>query len=338
MFSSKKTIFAATVCEFLGINKLFYKLNRNRKKIIAYHNVVDDQFFDDAIHLDYSINESLFRKHLDIIKKNFDVDLDVRNSKSVQITFDDGYSNQISKATKILDEYGFKGFVFACADLIDSEKPLDIENVMYWFSYVPEGTYNFKKLNLVLNIKNNNDSRREAITDALQLINENFSLTDLLVHLNEEYNFDNLKYDGYKDRFAAPSMDEVNDMKKRGHFVGAHSSKHHILAKLSKENLTKDINKCGEFLKKGIYNTDVFCYPYGNRHDLPSDISELLKANNFPVAISYENTTRTTYDRYYIPRIILSTDKSTASINFTLSGAKHFLVYRQLFPKINWAK
>ncbi|MGL5066392.1 MAG: polysaccharide deacetylase family protein [Sarcina sp.] len=333
MKSKSKVVMVAKICEYAGINKLFYYLNRNRKKIIAYHNVIDDKYCDDTLQLEFSTKESSFRNQIDLISKKFKVDLDFLNDKSVQITFDDGYINQVEKATKILDEYGIKGIVFCVANLIDSKEPLGMDKIMYWFSYAPRGVYEIKDKDIKFEITDNESSRTNAVRYVEGFINQQFSLGDLSKELNKIYKYDQLKYEGYEERFKGATRNDIENMKNRGHLLGAHSSNHEKLVNLSEENLKKDIDKCGEFLEQGIYNTNMFCYPYGGINDVPESMPELLKKNKFTHAVAYDNTARYQYNEYYIPRIFLPDIEDKAVINFILSGLRHFLLYRKLLPK-----
>ena len=138
----------------IGFTKFCYFINRNRKRVIAYHNIIPDEYFDNSIHLSYSIKESNFKKHLDIINKNFSVGLDYRDPNQVTLTFDDGYINQYKVASKLLDKHNVLGYFFCAANLIEGEEPLTIDKITYWLSYVPYGKYRLEELRLDLIIYN----------------------------------------------------------------------------------------------------------------------------------------------------------------------------------------
>ncbi|MGL4990787.1 MAG: polysaccharide deacetylase family protein [Sarcina sp.] len=332
---SKKVKIISRTCEILGINNLFYLLNKNRKKVIAYHNVIEDRYFDESLHLTYSTCESAFRAQVALIKEKFKIDLDVYNDKSVMITFDDGYKNQTVTATKILDEFNVKGIIFCPVNAINSKEPLDMDKVLCWFSYVPTGTYKIEELSLELTIGNSLLERNIALNKAVSFIDKSFYLKDLVRCLDHTFKFKDLKYDGYECRFASPTIEDINDAKKRGHIIASHSRNHDNLASLSEESLKADIDNCGHLLKEGVYNSGMFAYPYGGRDDVPSITSEFLEKNNFEVAFAYTNTNVYEYDKYYIPRFTLPNTNDRAVINFNLSGARYFFKTRKLFPKWN---
>ena len=57
----------AKISKYTGFTLLCYFLNRNRKRTIAYHNVIHDQYWDNSVHLAHSMKESSFRKQIEVI-------------------------------------------------------------------------------------------------------------------------------------------------------------------------------------------------------------------------------------------------------------------------------
>ena len=93
------------VMTYLGFIKLFYWLNRNKKIILTYHNIIPNHLFDDSCHLGVSHTESVFKEQIKLIYQRFD-----RNQ--CLITFDDGYKNQLEVAAKILSDHHLQGIFF----------------------------------------------------------------------------------------------------------------------------------------------------------------------------------------------------------------------------------
>lgn len=332
MSVTRKLKIKAKISKYIGLTSMCYYLNRKRKRIIAYHNIIEDNLFDGKIHLDYSTKESSFRKQIEVIKKRFNVDLDIENKSSLQITFDDGYLNQFNLGSKILDEYNLKGYIFLAGDLVNSEEALAIDKIMYWFSYVPLGEYNLKDFNLKLVISNE-EKRREEFYRAESLVNKDKSLDDLVKSLDEAYKFNEIFYiKGYKERFCGPSKEIMDEFKRRGHKIGAHSKSHHKLSNLKDDVLKTDIEYCKK-LKGTVYNTDVFCYPYGSKKEVPLEVINLVKENEFKAALAYSNEPmKEDYERYFMPRMILPDTDDEDVINFILSGAINLIMYKKLLP------
>ncbi|MDY3959735.1 polysaccharide deacetylase family protein [Romboutsia timonensis] len=319
-----------------GVTNLFYKLNKDRKIILAYHNVIPDKYFNDYIHLDYSIRESQFRKHLDVIKRRFNVGVDLYNTKEITITFDDGYKNQYSIASKILDEYNMNGYFFYVADLLEEKDILSIDKIQYWLDHVCPGKYENKKYNLVLDIEDTT-SRRNQWIKIQTLIDNKVSFDEICDILNDMYRFEdiNINKKFYDLRFTPIKKYELNDMKENGHKIGAHSSSHNILSNMKKDDLNKDIDKCKDLLNKGIYNTKTFCYPFGGVEDVSEEVMNTVKEKGFSNAMSFMNTklNNREYGQFFMPRMTLPNTYDEDYIDFILSGTYYFLRNRRLLPK-----
>ena len=327
----------AKISKFTGITSLFYKLNKDRKIILAYHNVIPDKYFKDFSNLHCSIKESQFRKHLDVIKKRFNVGLNLDNPMELTITFDDGYKNQYLIASKILDEYNMNGYFFYAADLLDEKDILLIDKIQYWLDYIYPGEYENKKYDLVLNIDDIN-SRRNQWNKIQGLIDEKVSFEEICYILDEMYSFKNINVNKkfYDLRFTPIKEYELNIMKDKGHKIGAHSASHNILSNMKNDDLIKDINRCKILLNEGIYNTKTFCYPFGGVEEVSEEVMNIVKLKGFSNGLSCMNDKlkNREYSQFFIPRITLPNTDDEDYIDFVLSGAHYFLKKWRLLPKI----
>ena len=337
MENIKKLKILAEISKYTGFTKLCYFFNSNRKKVVAYHNIIPDEFFDNSLHLSHSIRESSFKKQLQVIQKRFDMNLDISNKKSVTLSFDDGYDNQFSIASKIMDEKNIKGYFFCVANLVGSNEALIMDKLQYWFSYVPYGKYYLKAFNVEIDIENDL-SRKIQWGKISSLIDGGISLSSIERAFDKVYEFQSIEFhnaDFYKLRFQGIGLEDLQKMKNSGHKIGAHSAKHERLSSLSCKRLKKDIDFCAKSMGD-IYNTDVFCYPYGSYKDINKKTIELLKEKNFKSAFSYCNSPlaeKVKYNDYFMPRIFLPDTDDEDIINFIMSGAKNFIRFRRLMPK-----
>lgn len=323
------------ISKYCGFTKLCYFINRDKKRVIAYHNVIPDSIWDNSLHLDHSMNESNFRKQLNIIKDKFNIDLDIHNSKTVTITFDDGYLNQYEIASKIMDDLNISGYFFLVEDLINNKVPLAMDLIQFWISYINEGTYYIKEIDLKLNIKK--DNRREEWRKVSDILLEGkVSLNDMKNYLDNIYpikEIANKCIKKYKLRLEPIDKKAIESMKKNGHIIGAHSSKHKRLSTLNIDELNEDIENCSRMIGK-LYNTKIFCYPYGSRADISDNVIKLLKKNDFDGAFAYSNSPilNYKYNNYFMPRMYLPNTGNKDLIDFILSGAKHMISFRKKLP------
>lgn len=328
---------AAKISKYTGITNMFYKLNKGRKIIIGYHNVISDNYFEDYIHLDFSIRESQFIKHLEVIRKRFDIGTDLHNSNEVTLTFDDGYSNQYSIASKILDEYNINGCFFCAADLLDNKEILLIDKIQYWLDYADNGKYTNEEYNLDLELADK-ITRRNQWRKIQSLIKNKLSFEKICELLDNMFKFENIEIDNefYKLRFKPIKKSELEQMKLKGHKIGAHSSSHNILSYMKDDELNKDIDKCRALLEAGVYNTKTFCYPFGGEEDVSNEVIRIVKKKGFENAIAFTNAklNHKTYNEFFIPRMILPNTYDKDYIEFILSGAYYFMKNFKLLPEI----
>jgi peptidoglycan/xylan/chitin deacetylase (PgdA/CDA1 family) len=339
MVSNKMWKGLSKLSKILGFTNICYKLNKNRKRVIAYHNVIPDRYFDNAVHLAHSIKESDFKKQLDIISRKFSFGLNIDDTAEVTLTFDDGYLNQYAIAQRIMIERGIKGYFFCAGDLLNGKSTLQIDKSQYWFSYVPKGIYDINLASEIMQIHiSDKEGRWTAMKEVLSLARKKVSMEQIEKGLNETYPFahiSGIEEEYYNLRFTPIPLDKINEMKANGHMIGAHSASHKNLSTMSVEELAKDISICSKMLG-GLYNTEFFCYPFGGERDISEQVIDKIRKSGFSGAFGYTNiplkgTIR--YCDYYMPRIILSNTVSEEMIDFILSGAMYFILYRKLLPK-----
>lgn len=329
----------ARISKVTGFTRLCYFFNRNRKRVIAYHNVIPDKFFDDSLHLSHSMKESSFKAQLQVMRKRFKISTDIEDVKSITLTFDDGYLNQYEIASKAMDRYNMKGYFFCVEDLISKGNPILMDMLQYWVSYVKEGTYKLEELNISLELRDE-ESRKLQWNKISELLNSGVTQEKVEEAFEKAYSFKYIK--GPKEkflklRFAAIPKSSLKVMKEKGHYIGAHSAFHRRLSLMNEEQLKEDIEIC-KMGRVTTFNTNVFAYPYGSKKDISSTVIEFIEEAGFAEAFAYSNGPlkgEFQYNKYFMPRMFLADTTDKELIDFTLSGAKHFIAFRRLLPKWN---
>lgn len=328
----------AKISKVTGFTRLCYLLNRNRKKIIAYHSIIPDKYFDNSLHLDHSMKESSFKAQLELMKEKFKISTELYKAKELTITFDDGYYNQYEIAARIMDKHGIKGYFFCVQAMLKNGEPILMDKLQYWISYAKEGTYYLEDLKIQLFLQDM-ESRRKEWEKISNLLLKGVPQEKVEEAFNKAYSFDEIKINKklYSLRFKPLTRSSIKIMELAGHKIGAHSAYHRRLSFMNEEELKKDISLCKSAFGS-FYNTSVFAYPYGSYEDISQRIIELLKEENFTEALSYSSSPLKgafNYNKFFIPRIYLPDTADSASIEFILSGAKHLITYRKLLPKWN---
>ena len=84
------------------------------------------------------------------ISRFYRFSLNLDDYKTVTLTFDDGYLNQVETAAPYLTERGIPAYLFVSGQLLpqtggvskqESGRPLVVDLLLHWISYVPSGEY-----------------------------------------------------------------------------------------------------------------------------------------------------------------------------------------------------
>ncbi len=313
----------------IKITNYFYYVNKNNQIILTYHNILPDYLYDNTPHLLVSYKESIFKKHLKILKKRFKITTQLGEPNSCIITFDDGYQNNFHIAHKILKKEGIKAIFF----ISSSEETYWIDKILYWISYVPSGKYCI--FSNILEIENT-FQRKNSLNIIMKLLETNYFPQKIIDELNKVFPFKQIKVNKelYNLRFKKLEINQIEEMKKFGHKIGAHSNHHHILSKLSFSELKKEIEidekKIGE-----LFNCNFYAYPFGTEYDINDMVINIIKKSKFNFGFLNINHPNFKYNRLLLPRFILPpNEEEDYKIEGLLSGLRYFLKYRKKLPNI----
>jgi peptidoglycan/xylan/chitin deacetylase (PgdA/CDA1 family) len=321
---------------YTGITLLFRFLNRNRKKILAYHNIIEDKYYDNKLHLGVSIPESIFAVQFAYIINKYKINNDLKNTAFITFTFDDGYLNQYYCVKKYFISQKIPCYLFCQSDFTINNKSAITDQILLWISYcnVESFTLFFDKEKRKFEIVKDIDRDRIWRDIYGLLIRKQITQQQILFQLNKIEHLDSIikriNEDYYKKRFLKISIKQVNELCFHGIKIGCHSKSHEILSMISEKELIKEVENSE---KNKYFNTNVFAYPFGDEIEVNEKVINTVKKSGYDMALSNTNKYSIQYNDYFIPRLSLSCNDNIPIIEFELSGAKYFLKYRRLFPK-----
>jgi len=263
----------------LGVIRLFYYLTRKRQRVITYHNVIPDSYFNNSIELGVSCSSSVFEFQLNEIAKKFKFTTQLNKSATCVITFDDGYKNNYNVALPILDLYAVKAIFFITYDLVIKGKTLWVDLIMMWCSYVPVGRHIVAGKEMWISDKN----RMDAYQNILSRIYDDYLLKEnVLSSINKVFSVNQLvKNEQYKKlRFYPLTLVNIEEMKANNHLIACHSISHDILSKLSNKELEDEILSAEKYLGN-LYNSDYFAYPFGGVNEVSETVLKSYSASKF---------------------------------------------------------
>ena len=325
-----------------GVDALFYVLNRNRKRILTFHHVFPDKMAQGCRGC-VAMLETDFRTLIGRIRHQWGFSLDIFDSKTVTLTFDDGYCSQVEVAASILEELGnIPAYLFVSGALLDGKdgpsQALIVDLLAVWVYYVPSGEYNLRVGDETFHLSlSDTESRRMAwsrhlwplyLRDAkrlgrgvLEAVNGCYAVDRVIESLPEDYRH---------LRLRGVTRPQLQILATRGWAIGAHGFAHYPFGFLDDRAAYVDLEACMRALEMCL-TSKVFSWPYGGKDTSGSE--EWLMSFGFIAAVANENDPKVPKTRFMVPRMTVSSE--FYAYHFEMSGAKHFFKYLKLLPKVS---
>lgn len=300
-----------------GLDRLCYRLTRNRKRVLMYHNVLPNYLFRDDLANGFSCSESKFRDDIRWIVRHLGgISNDMSDASKVAITFDDGICNQYEVAARVLREEGnYPAMIFCAGKALAAKRPeetLAVERVLCWLSNAPEDA--LAKIGVadrsagwqrVLWPKFQDDvqTKGERVCAELDGI---FPFKKIYSALPAEY---------LRLRMTGIGAKQLDDLRDRGWIVGWHTQSHFPLKLLSEEEQIQELTPP---LKMKCL---PFAYPYGDGGCVSLRTREIAKKLGY--AVAFASCPQPNNDPFFFSRYILSANRVEFWYHF--SGARYFI-------------
>lgn len=328
----------AVLCYYLGIDALFYWLNKDVKRIITFHNVMPAGLLPQGKQIGLTDTEETFQQKVRMLKSRFKVGNDLSDSRQVTITFDDGYLNQCEVAGRILKEEGhLPAIVFAAGKMINNTEPLEalvVDLLLHWIQLAPDGKYILNgeyavETGFELSATNRMlvwskimwpSFSRDTVSKGRSLLAEldkQYAIKDILACCNDEY---------LRLRMTGMTSEDIKTLANDGWQIGWHTQEHYPLSKLSTAEKREEIMNAPAEMK-----SIVFSYPYGELDSVDIESVMIAETFGYPCAVSNVSEHSQLTGKYFIPRFML--DGTYYQWHMELSGVKYFLRKGKLLPK-----
>ena len=352
----------ACLAYWLGIDALFYWLNRKAKRILTFHNVLPDELFRPRIANGVSNRLSDFERIIDECAKRFKFSTDLFDSTTLTVTFDDGYRNQYTTAFKALQKRGIPAYLFVAGDIgrvereegaidnrvehvetcrergdgisrverVERLEGLVVDLLTHWIDNVPAGRYVVEAVGAV---DINSESRMSVWSNVIWpmfMADAEHKGASVLKACDKAYPIEkilaSLPEDYRKERFEGVTKDECEEMRNAGWKIGWHTLSHYPLAKLSEYDQHRELDSPPEF------RNVCLSYPYGNPVEVGDAVMKIAEELGYPCAVS--NTNEVEPSQFFLPRMSVLPDKDKYRLHFQLSGLEYFLKHRRLLPVV----
>ena len=294
--------------------KVLKKLFSNKAIVLIYHRVAAVEPDPQLLAVD-PVN---FEAQMKYLKKNFNV-ISLKEliaglnagyvlNKSIAITFDDGYFDNLYNAKPILEKYELPATFFISTGYIESHKE-------YWWDeleriFIIECPQ--KKLSIEINgelFQYDIISKEVASRVYMEL---NFALKKLKHSERDNiiqslFSWADLERIGRESHRSLTSI-EVKELAENSLFdIGAHTINHPVLSRESynvqRTEILGSINRLRKILKTDI---TLFSYPFGGKNDYNSDSIKILQNNDIKAGISnIQGYLTKDIDEWNIPRYLV---------------------------------
>lgn len=312
------TRFLILIAYWCGVDALFFWLNRRAKRIVVFHNVLRDDLFKDGPRKTTAISLREFQRTINECLKLMPVSVDLEDTRTLTITFDDGYRNQYTTAFRLLKNLSVPAIIFIASEIGDG---LPIDKAILWKALVPKECVpggdvdRFWTEQFWPKFLSDGESRGER---TVQWLNGIYPLERVFSMLPREYR---------EERLSSISDEQLKEMHESGWIIGWHTRSHYPLSGLSSQDVVSELTPIESC--KGM----VMAYPYGSEKMVGTSAPMIAKQQGFPYALSYTNSSKMNTSRYFFPRLpYLGSDRY--EIAASLSGFRHFMSCRKLLPRV----
>ena len=317
-----KSHIVAIAAYWTGVDALFYWLNRKAKRIVTFHNVLPKDLWvaNQANYVSHNLDD--FKKIVAMCAKKFRFSTDLFNPQTLTLTFDDGYHNQYEFAFKTLREKGVPAYVFVADETRTSGgRGLLVDRLLHWVSLapievVPEGNRGgFWRKVIWPRFLSDRETHGEAIMKELNAL---YPYEKIEAMMSDAYR---------RERMGGISDAELGEMRAAGWKIGWHTRRHCPLVQFTGAALREELDA------PPVFKNVCLSYPYGNPIEVGDEAIRVAEALGYPCAVSNCNDAalnRTSL--FFLPRLAPGADKY--DFHFEMSGAKFFLKFRRLLPRL----
>lgn len=310
-----------------GLASLYAKLScPNGALILMYHSVVDKEI---SVFIDpnNSVTVEQFSSQLQFLKQHCNVIslakmlAHIQENKplperSVVITFDDGYRDNLTLAAPLLEKYQLPATLFLCTGYVERAETQWIDQLYTAFQFRTQHDLKSSSGDKRFNLLSETEMQQAYLATVQQLLTAGLDKrTEILQQVKTQL----------QPKLETPRLtlnwDEVRQLKDNypQFELGLHTRDHMDLAMLNQADIETEIKRCQlDYEQELSAKARFFSYPYGRNNET---IRAQAKAAGFEGAVITQPTAlvKTTTDQYALPR--LETSDSILDLRLWTSGA-----------------
>jgi peptidoglycan/xylan/chitin deacetylase (PgdA/CDA1 family) len=274
---------------------------KQRLLILAYHGVVPDEVFLERYYpLHIGIAE--FRRHLELLCRYFrpvspgDV-IDwvtlgrALPERSVLVTFDDGYRNNLLYAAPELRRFGVPAEIAVATGYVGDERLL-------WTTFMREQIISWPSESLPMPNGMRDMQMPTTLSARQKLADYVVSICKTVTGEQRQKYLDLIRSEWtprleseHRQMFEFLSWEEIRLLHHHGFAIGAHTVNHEILTTIAAENVDTELRDSKESIERELKTKCCwFTYPNGGPGDVNPRIAQQAKAAGFTIGLTLGGT------------------------------------------------
>jgi peptidoglycan/xylan/chitin deacetylase (PgdA/CDA1 family) len=306
----------SAAAQYLGVNAALRSIGSKRLLVLNYHSVVPDECMNDPLAYGNSIGVSNFERQVAELARVFhpiaavDLDkwLDDGGSiprKSVLVTLDDGYRNNLTEAAPILRRLGVPGLINVSTGYIGASRMLWPDEVYWRILSWPDRMLPMPGRTDDMSAPRDRLHRRvlaARIRESCKRI-RHCDLSQYLARLRT------VEIPAPRSEIAAfMSWDEVRALSRQGFDIGSHTVNHPILTEVDPDGLETELTESKRVIERELgMPCPYFAYPNGGPFDVSDRVIEAVRRAGYRFAftvtgrLAVQGQSPYAIDRVYIP-------------------------------------
>jgi peptidoglycan/xylan/chitin deacetylase (PgdA/CDA1 family) len=303
--------------------------------ILCYHSVVGVTLPRRVSYGGLHVSLETFSAHMEYLRRHYhvvplsEIAAAARSGttlprRSVGLTFDDGYANNVTRAAPVLSRFHMRATLFLATDYIGGTDPFWWDELAGIISEANPRRYDADETWGAIDLGSEAGVARLLHQGRLLLEAARRNVRRQLLDSLGGVLLGNRKKPAYQEELRPATWKELGGASEVFEY-GGHTAEHRVLDRLEAGETIEDLRRCRVALQDrlGAHAVPSFCYPAGRVTDA---VATLVRGAGFTTAVTSESKMRLSRhqlaaaDRWQLPRATVTAGSSTSLLAATIAG------------------
>ncbi len=308
----------ASVADYVGIKAGCWTSRGEHLLVLCYHAVVPNEMAIHPLIYGNAVTVTEFNRQMEVLIRYFQPISATAlgdwmggkantGRKSVLITFDDGYQNNITHALPVLKRLGIPALLFVTTGYLGGSRLLWPDEIYARVLYWPQRSCPMPPPEPDRHISSV-PRERAALAASVRERCKRIRHEEAVAYLNRIREYDSSDFENKVELFRFLSWEEIRELRANGFEIGSHTVEHPILTQIPSNRLTRELEESKRVIEENLdCRCPYFAYPNGGSDDISATVlAAVTEAGyNFAFCVTGQLNCRTTepllMDRVFIP-------------------------------------